>query len=347
MTARIVLFLVACSAALAHAQIKPDLSGYDPACDVKVQAGQRGLNLTWLDESNKPISIDLALDGTPLLSSVDVAGTPVAKNLDLWYSLRTGTRTENPAGYVFFDNPYRKPMQTHAGSLKIESAKVTSRGKRVTVAISRLTAGPFAGELHLHLYAGSPLIHVEAALTQNDKRLAYIYDAGLRGDFKKATWKNLSDHWESAEPKGDPKPIAVRNRTIFAESDAGSIAIFPPPHAFFFPRDYTNNLKFTQIGERMVGLRQDWSGGGAFVPWFDSHPNRIQRMGMFLLPSLTPGGEEALNRILRYTHNDSFKPMEGRKTFTSHYHSRLVVGKTPVPEFVHVMKKLGVNIVHL
>src|SRR6185436_16819958 len=58
-----------------------------------------------------------------------------------------------------------------------------------------------------------------------------------------------------------------------------------------------------------------------------------------------------LEKVKRYTHGDTFKPMDGRLTFTSHYHSRLTVGqlagRSPVREFAYVFKQMGVNIVHL
>jgi hypothetical protein len=146
------------------------------------------------------------------------------------------------------------------------------------------------------------------------------------------------------------RPIGVRHRTILSESDAGTIAVFPPPHAFFFPRDHTDNFKFAQIGKGRFGLRQDPDQKNAFVPWFDAPAGSTQRMGAFVLLSAAKA-EEALELVARYTHGDAFKPMDGRLTFTSHWHSRLTVsemaGKSRAPEFVQVFKRLGVDIVHV
>jgi hypothetical protein len=153
-----------------------------------------------------------------------------------------------------------------------------------------------------------------------------------------------------ARCSGEMAPMAVAHRIILTDNDAGSLAVIPPPHAFFLPRDRTDNFKFAQFGEKGFGLRQDPAGGGAFVPWFDLPANRVQHMSAFLYPSADKP-EATIERILRYTHNDSFKPLPGRVTFTSHYHSKLTVnemaGKPVAPEFVRVMKTLGVNIVHV
>jgi hypothetical protein len=188
-------------------------------------------------------------------------------------------------------------------------------------------------------------------MTIDKQDVAYIYDALLVGEFKTIVWKDLSDRFQRRPPAGEMSAVAVRLRTMMAESESGTIAMFPPPHAWFFPRDRTDNLKFMQVGALGFGLRQDPAGGGAFVPWFDAPAGKTQRMDYFLY--LSPeNAEKTLARVAEYTHNDSFKPLEGHLTFTSHWHSRLTVaemaGKKDVTsEFVATMKQMGVNIVHL
>ena len=56
---------------------------------------------------------------------------------------------------------------------------IESTGRRAIVRISRLAAGPFEGELDIILYAGSPLVHIQAAMTPRGTNLAYIYDATI------------------------------------------------------------------------------------------------------------------------------------------------------------------------
>jgi hypothetical protein len=185
----------------------------------------------------------------------------------------------------------------------------------------------------------------------DEKLVAYIYDFTLEGDVASYAWKDASDRFVRVPAgEGVPKPLAVRRRTVMGETDAGTVAVFPPPHAFFFPRDHSDNFQFVQAGGKRFGLRQDPDRKNAFVPWIDAPAGRTQRMSAFLL--LHAGkAEAALERVERYTRGDVFKPMEGRLTFTSHWHVRLTVaemaGTSRAPEVAHVMKSMGVNLVHL
>ena len=67
-------------------------------------------------------------------------------------------------------------------------------------------------------------------------------------------------------------------------------------------------------------------------------------------PSLvsTAQPKELLEKVKSYTHGDTFKPIAGHTTFTSHYHSRLTVGqlagRSPVREFAYVFKQMGVGL---
>lgn len=335
-----------------------DTSRYDPACGIAIHpdpVSDHRLAATW---STGDESFRLELDGAgPLFRSISVTanGQPahvLCSDAAAVFTVTLGSRKRNAVDrFVFFDKPASRPHQRHQAVLKTSGVRVTSDGKRADIAFAGLTAGPLSGELIVHLFAGSPLIQVEAELSGDVKDAAYIYEFVVEGNFHNYAWKDTDGLWNRAKAGGDGDyvPIAVKHRAIFAETDAGSLAVIPPPHAFFFPRDRTDNLKFAQIGKGF-GLRQDPAGGGAFVPWFDLPPGRVQHMSAFLFPSAGQA-EPALERILRYTHGDAFPQLPGRVTFTSHYHSRLTVnelaGKPAAPEFVQVMKGLGVNIVHI
>ena len=336
-------------------EIPVDASNYRAECGVKIERKGDTLRAEWTaDGSPFAATFRLAKD-KPLLESLEAKGAVVARDLRPVWIVTTGARIDKAnERYIFFDKPATQkngPVRTHSAALDLKGVRVESWGKRATIAFAGLSAGPFSGELLVHLYSGSPLLHLEAAMSQPDKLVAYIYDAVLDGDFKTLAWKaNTTDAFTRETPDGPPRPVGVRHRTIMAESDAGTVAAFPPPHAFFFPRDHTDNFKFAQAGKGRFGLRQDPDQKNAFVPWFDAPAGSVQRMGLFLL--LHAGkAEEALERVTRYTHGDAFKPMDGRLTFTSHWHSKLTVnemaGKPRAPELVKVFKGLNVNIVHV
>jgi hypothetical protein len=329
-----------------------DLSKVDAACGVLVRRKDDTLRAEWTADGDARFSASFSVaPNRPLLRSLEAGGAEIARDLKPIYLLTVGSRTERAnERYIFFDKPSTRPHQRHAAELDFRSVRAESRGRRLSIAFSKLSAGPFSGDLVVTIYAGSPLLHVEAVMGVDQRLVAYIYDFVLEGSFERFAWRDPQDRFARAAPEGEPRPIAVRHRTIMAESDRGTVALFPPPHAFFFPRDHTDNFAFVQAGGSRFGLRQDADKKNAFVPWFDAPAGRPQRMGAFVLLSAAKA-EETLERVKRYTNSDAFRPMDGRRVFTSHWHSRLSVsemqGRPRAPEFVRVFKGLGVDIVHL
>lgn len=331
-----------------------DFTDYRPSCGIEIRQIANGLQAVWTSASGARCRAEFSLDpGAPLISALELNGRHLAENLQPVFPVTTGARLRKPGvKYIFFDKPIDAklgPVKHFPSVLELRSVRVASAGKRATLAFSRLSAGPFSGELNVHFYAGSPFLQVEAAMTQPEQAVAYIYDAVLDGDFKTVAWKDLNDRFVRVVPNGDPQPVAVRNRAIMAETGNGTLTIFPPPHAFFFPRDYSINFKFAQVGKGRFGLRQDPAGGpgheGAFIPWFDAPAGKTQRMSMFVALSAEPA-EGALEEVKRYTRGDKLKPLEGYVTLASHMHSQLTVHENTshprAPEFKKVFK--GMNL---
>lgn len=334
-----------------------DLSRFDAASGIRVERQGASLRVEWPAGGPKPSAAAFSLDPSkPLFESLEAGGVAVARQVRPVFTVTTGSRTERAnERYIFFDKPASRPTQTHDAVLDLKAVRVESAGIRASIHFSNLTAGPFSGELIVRLYAGSPFLHVEAALKNEEKLLAYIYDFQLDGDWQGAAWKDhQNDQWKRAVLEGESRPVGVRNRAIFGETRAGSVAVFPPPHAFFFPRDHTVNFKFAQVGKNRFGLRQDPAGGpghqGAYIPWFDAPAGKTQHMSAFVLAS-TEKPEAALERMKRYTHSDTFKPLDGRFTFTSHWHLRLTMeelaGNHAAAEATRVFQAMNVNLVHL
>ena len=150
---------------------------------------------------------------------------------------------------------------------------------------------------------------------------------------------------------------------MIAETASGSVACFPPPHQFFFPRDLTDNLKTVWYGREHRGLdarfgfgiRQAERGGGSFVPWFNAPPGTDQQLRHLYL--LSDGdAERALRKTLRYTHGDRYLKLPGYHTFTSHWHMATTMaalqeksrgGPRSIPDSVRMFKDMGVEIAHL
>ena len=130
--------------------------------------------------------------------------------------------------------------------------------------------------------------------TKEDKR-AYVFDLGLVGE--NAGWREF----RGRTPREDGSVLRRMNPCRMrrwlcgtgcwrsaARSEA--LAIFPPPHQFFYPLDLTTNTKnfwrgAGHQGEKRFGfgVRHDPRGAGNFVPWFNAPPGTQQRLGVFLL----------------------------------------------------------------
>src|SRR5579862_3531718 len=337
-----------------------DLSRYDPSCGVTIDAKGRTIRAQWPASATSTCAAVFNLDpAAPLIAAFEADGKELARDVRPLFTITTGVRVQRPGErFIFFDKPADRkngPVSTQDARFEPKAVRVDSAGARATLTFGLLSAPPFSGELRIHLYAGSPFLHVEAALGLDEQQVAYIYDFVLESDWKKVAWKeNTTDRWVRVAPEGSPKPVGVRHRAIFAESDAGSVGVFPAPHAFFYPHDWTTNFRFAQVGRGRFGLRQDVAGGpghqGAYIPWIDAPAGKIQHLSAFVwLGAETP--EAALERLLRYTHGDAFQPVDGRTTFTSHWHLKLTMndlaGRPAAAEAASIFKAMNVNVVHL
>ncbi len=242
----------------AQAQGVPvDLSAYRERPGVSVRRDGDRLAVAWPIEGSESGRLVLNLrPGAPLIASMGLTDekgeAAILRVVDPVTYLTVGSRVgtnDRPPGMsafnTFFDAPAKRPYEQPDARLTLQHARVTGGGPRATVILDRLAAGSFAGSLQFTVYAGSRLVHVEAVMSTDEPDRAFLYDAGLVAE--RPSWRGMA--WIDIE--GDVRhqdlPVregahvlreyAVRHRAIVAESDAGSVACFPPPHQFFFPRD--------------------------------------------------------------------------------------------------------------
>jgi hypothetical protein len=383
-TAVLAIVLFASAGVLAAAEVSVDLALYRADCGVAVTKEGDRLTLRWPMAQDAADAGEIVLDlrpGQPLFDSVGIASRsgaaarPVLRKADPVTFLLVGSREapENrPPGMsefnVFFDSPARRPFQSFRSQLDLKRAKVASQGQRVTVGIGDISIGPFTGELRLTVYRGARLVHAEMVVHSDLDRRAILYDAGLalegRADARFA-WVDTDGTLKRESSLADTRDrhLAVSHRALLLATGAGSLACFPPPHQFFFPRDSTENLKTVWYGRDHrnldsrfgFGIRQAERGGGSFVPWFNAPPGTDQRLGVFYLLS-SGSAERALAETLRYTHGDRFAKVPGHHTFTSHWHMAVAMAALkerqrraarPKPDFVRMFKEMGVEMVHL
>ncbi len=369
--------LLLLASASARADVAVDLSGFREDSGVTARREGERLIIAWpMGDEDGRIVLDLR-PGRPLIASLGRSSrdsrrdSPILKDVDPVTYVTVGSRVNPPdrppsmsVFNVFFDSPAKRPRQQFRAKLEPTRARVTSRPGRASVSIDGVTAGPFSGRWELTVFAGSRLIRMETVVSTEEKDRAFFYDAGLiASDAPKAfAWFDAEGRFQRRSHPPD-SPIAVRHRAVVAETEGGSIACFPPPHQFFYPRDYTDNQQTVWIGKnprdlddsRGFGVRQTESGGGSYSPWFNAPPGTEQRLGVFYLIDRGPA-ETTLENVLKFTHGDRFPDLPGRKTFTSHWHMAVTVaamdeeakGKDRSPrDFVKMFEAMNVNAVHL
>jgi hypothetical protein len=266
---------------------------------------------------------------------------------------------------IFFDKTAYQKYTSYPVKLAKSGVKVITSGSQTEIIVSGATAGPFTGSYNITLYNGSPLMNVAAVMTTQVDSLAVIYDAALVGKdvpWKKIFWSDTENFIRNtAAAKMDTvEMMAVKYRTIIGEGEQGSLALFPAPHQYFYPLDNCYNLEHVWYGENYrtlmpgfgIGIRHDLLGDRRWVPWFNAPPNTQQRYNFFCLLSGEKDGK-VLDKVKAFTHNDTYAPLPGFYTMSSHFHqehSDDVLTKKPLPEmpgFVKAFRNTGVNIVHL
>jgi len=349
------LALVLAQAALAGA-VEVSLADYRPG-PVKVERRDQALAVEWNDEAGKRWRALFSLDpDAALVREISSEGKPLLRDARPVYSASTAKRR---GGWdAFFDHPGRRPEEIHhAGSrFRPAAAQVRTIGNRVEIHFDGLEMGLFSGGIAYTFYPGSRLIRQDAVVGTSAPDVAYYYDAGIRvaATGQRLSWYDTGgvERTAAAGP-GLNGPLQVRYRTLAAEwTGGGSMAVFPPPHQYFFARDVTNNLGYMwrrwEQGSLEVGIRQLGDDGTRYYPWMNAPPGTEQRLGMFLVVG-AGGAAGRLAEVLRYTSGDRFPPLAGYRTMATHWHFGYAVtamreGFDKTPFFKPVLKQMGVDI---
>src|SRR5215204_217207 len=358
---------------IAVSQVPVSLNEYSAKNGAKVSVARNIISVRWPAGNNLQgqVIIDLNKE-RPLFNSIDIVGErdglTIAKDVDPVFLLTVGKRdlVSQNGWNIFFDKVPLKPFKSHLVAINKKSAAVSSKGSRTIIKIEEVTAPDFKGNIQSTFYNGSALFNIAAVVTTSKDSTAILYDAGLVS--KRPIWNNISfaevtDKTKSVIPKFEDTATneAVKYRTVIGSTAAGSLAVFPAPHQYFYPLDEAFNLKFVWYGNNYrktingygLGIRQDLYGDKRFVPWFNSPPGTEQRLNFFcLLNNRAPAN--ALDQVKKFTHNDGYLSLPGYKKMASHFHNefvmRVVLANKPVPDtpgFVQVFQKAGIDIVHL
>jgi len=341
---------------------------------VTVSATAESLSVRWPDEGSRTWIAEFSLDSAkPLISRIGLDAASVVRDAWPQYWAMTGKRRGRAGFDEFFDFPGNHPEGTRQfeGAFRPVSVTAVSIGNRVQVLFQGLKLGIFEGGIAYTFYPGSRLIHQEAVVSTQEPATAYLYNTGLRFAapasgvrpgrrevVSPVTYYDTDGKLHTEMTAGpDRRPAYVRYRAIAARTDAGSLVVFPAPHTYIAPRDYTTNMGYvwfhgwagrTGRGELGLGVRHPVDdGAGLYYPWINAPPGTTQRMGVFYLVS-DGAPDAALEDVLRFTNRDRFPAIPGYKTLTSHWHwgytiQALNQGENWVPPFTQVLKDMGID----
>ncbi len=361
--------------------IRVDLSGFDQSAKFAVTPGENSVAVEWSGAQGSSMRLVLNL-ATPdrLIKELSVASGPngsrgivlqdAAPAYSVYVGRRHGSWEDN-----YFDNPSTRPREIdqYASKLIPEDCRVGSDGNWLHITLPGLWMGIFHGDLVFTLYAGSNLVKQEAVVATQEPNIAYYYDAWLNkcstNQLNHLLWLSDEDKFEEhillSDIDLEGPHLKVHRRTLIAHGPGGSLAVFPPPHQYFFARDETNN--YGNLWYQLYAINADLKLGDFFrfgirqtpyseeankAPLVNAPPGTVQHMAMFWYVGAGPA-RETFDRVSAYTHDDSFVPLPGRKTFTSHYHLAAVMDwrrrnrENYTPDFVTMFKKMGVNMVDL
>jgi|SRR5579871_61908 len=330
---------------------------------VTVTPAADSIAVQWNDERGRAWRAQFSLDpAKPLITAIGLAGRDaVVRDAAPVYDGEFGKR--HGGWDEFFDLPPAAPEGTRrfGGALHLSAARAETTGDRLDVLFDGFQMGPFQGSISFTFFPGSRLIQMQADASTQEPDLAYYYNAGLTlsepsraGDVMntQVSYYDTAGAFQTIRSTGPERiPVKVRYRALGVRTPGGSVTVFPAPHQYFMPRDFTTNLgyvwHFAWRGTAGIGIRQWPDDNSFFYPWMNAPPGTKQRMSAFFLLD-DRDAKTAVDDALRYTHGDRFPKLDGFKTLAAHWHPDFTVqamenGPDWVPPFKPVLKQMGVD----
>jgi len=330
-----------------------------------VQRRENALTVRWSDAAKQEWIATFSLDDkAPLITSIAVNGKNVVEKAIPVYRCTVGVRTGGWDAFFDFPPASREGTRAFMQSFHPRTATARSIGNRVEISFSGMEMGIFTGTLRYVFYPGSTLFQQVAVLKTNEPNIAYTYDAGLQmsSEADRRPGINMSSNivYYDAEGKlqsitspygSERHTLQVHYRAVAAKTGSGSIVAFPAPHRYLFARDYTTNMGYAWYsawrGKVGLGIQQPLDDNTAIYPWMNAPPGTEQEMGIFFLLG-SGAAPETLNRVLAYTHKDTFPHLDGYVTFSPHWHfafteQAVANGSAWVPPFKPALERIGVD----
>jgi hypothetical protein len=354
---------------------------FDPAAGFELDTRDDGLVISWDSPEGKAF-IDLQViprsgnnAAAPLIRAIGIDGELALEGVDPNYLLWVGERdlALRDGWLIFFDRVPTRPYAVEKAYLTPETITVSTEGGRATVEFDGLASTNFSGSLAFILYHDSPFVQMEARVSTDRPATAFLYHVGLAKpdtDGHQIDWIDSLGNLQSAPVTEETANVyQTRYRSMALSSNTGSLVISPFPHQYLYPLDFADNFGYNWAGDEYLdmidgfawGVRQPPMGDRRFVPWVNAEPGSEQKLGVLLFVS-QQSGQQNLEVVKSYTRNDSFKPLPGYKTLSSHYHHEHSLdfmnqqreqNTTGIPrgledpDFVNFFKRIGVDMVHM
>jgi hypothetical protein len=283
----------------------------------------------------------------------------------------------------------RKPeeIQRAWATFQITGCQVHTDGARLEANFPGVRLGVFAGGLRYTVYRGTNLVRQEVIAKTDEPSVAYKFTAGLKGftigNDTRLLWLDIARGWQhylfGGPVNRDPVALKARNRLAIVENGAGSVAVLPASHKFFFSREVESNLGYNYYrkdsdttfaaGVRQADREESFKPyGKTDAVWqrrvtqarefgenfalYNAPPGTMQRMAVYFY--LDSGNARATQQaVLALTHDDVYKPMPGYQVMVSHFHFHLNEELTDagtidyMPPWIPTFKALGINIAAL
>lgn len=369
------------------ATLECDLSEYQRSAGVVAEKEGEALVISWEGEKDSWLRLRFSLtEGRPTIQEFAVRQNVnpwniLGRNLAPVFTVTTGVRRtghdlpEANRWDVFWDAPLQQPDEVRQWSASFHSSgcRVHSNGSRLEVSFPGVSMGIFSGHLQYTVYRGSNLVRQEVIAKTDQPSVAYIYAAGLEGlssqELPQVVWHDIGGNGQTYEfggtPNADPVPVRAKNRILVATGQSGSLAVFPPPHQFFFARELEINLGYVWYRKMAasplfaLGVRQNPTEEGYNEEWikkvyalYNAPPGTWQRMALYWYATPAPA-EEVRNAVLAYTHGDRYQELPGYKTMVTHFHTAFAEGLRKAGSldagapWISAMKALGINIAYI
>jgi hypothetical protein len=248
----------------------------------------------------------------------------------------------------------RRSPEAPRRSFRSPAARSIPTARGIEVNLPGVTLGLFSGGLRYTVYRGSNLIRQEVIAKTDAPSVAYEFAAGLKGfaiaDDTRLMWRDVARGWQHYLFGGgvntDAVALKARSRVAIVESRAGSVAVFPASHKFFFAREVESNLGYNYyrkdsdttfaMGVRQADREESFKPYGVTdALWrrrvtqarefeenfalYNAPPGTMQRMAVYFY--LDSGNAEATHQaVMALTHDDVYKPLPGYQVMVSHFH---------------------------